>query len=285
MDLKRFAVLTFFAGWLMSGTAGAAEPVAIVNMPELNAAAQKVTVAEGDISDRPYRVLGQVFVRAKKVGVFDRPPIEEKTDTLLRARAAELGADAVINVRRERGGVTIFNFGYMDGIGTAVTFDGAGIAPTPQRTEAVPSTSPAPSDSPVPPSVATNPPLAAPTERAGIPLVANPAETLTALLNAINSGNAGAASDLFAADATIEDPAGSRPLEGKSAIESYLRALVGRNVRYELVLPIGNADTRTAAMALRIHAAGAAEGAIQTFTFRPDSTILRMTIYRNSASR
>ena len=106
----------------------AAEPEATVNIPQLTAAAEKIIVTDRDISDRPYRVLGQVFVRAKKVGVFDRPPVEEKVDILLKARAAELGADAVINVWRERGGVTIFNFGYMDGIGTAVAFDVSGVA-------------------------------------------------------------------------------------------------------------------------------------------------------------
>ena len=90
---------------------------------------------------------------------------------------------------------------------------------------------------------------------------------------------------MFAAAAVIEDPAGSHPLEGKGAIDSYLRALVGRGVRYELVSLIGNAGSRAAAMALREHAAGVAEDAIQTFTFHPDGKISKLAIYRNSATR
>jgi len=259
----------------MLGPAGAAELEATVNMPELSAAAEKIIITEGGVLDRPYRVPGQVFVRAKRIGVFDRPSIDEKVNILLKARAAELGADAVVNVRRERDGVSVFNFGYMNGIGAAVVFESS----APQRRPALapPSALSAPNVAPAP----TAPSIAAPPQSMPrIPLVVDPVERLTVFLSAMNSGNSAAAANLFASDVALEDPAGSQPLEGKGAIVSYLRALIGRGVRYELVMSIGNVRARTAAVALHVSMGGVTEDAIQTFTFRPNGTISKLLLYR-----
>lgn len=281
MNIKGFAVVLCVVILPLSGPAHAAELRAVVEMPELSAAAEKIIVAEGDILNRPYRVLGQVFVRVKKVGVFDRPPIEEKTDILLKAEAAKLGADAVINVRRERDGITVFNFGYMNGIGTAVVFDNEAVDSTPQRRLAAPPSVPTPPSNSLPsadaaPSVSSPSPQSPPR----VPLVSDPSEKLMAFLSAINRADAEAAANLFATDGIIEDPAGSQPLVGRAAIDSYLRALVGRGARYELVMQVGNAGTRTAAMSIRVTVNGASENIIQTFAFRTDGSISKLSIYR-----
>ncbi len=271
MSFQKFAMMWLVGFGLAWGSASAAEPEAVMEMPELSAAAAKIIVTEEDISDRPYRVLGQVFVRAKKVGIIDRPPIEEKVDILLRADAAGLGADAVINVRRERNGVSVFNLGYMDGIGTAVAFGGSSTAATAPQT--VP-------DAPSRPQTG-----AAPQVAARPPAGANPVDPLTSFLNAVNAGNADATSALFADDASIEDPAGSRPIAGRGAVESYIAGLMARGARFEMVLPVGNSGMGAAAMAVRVHTGSSVESTIHAFTYGPNGMISKLTIYRDPTLR
>ena len=268
MRFRAFAGMTLTCVLLAHGAAGAAEPVAVMKVPELSAAEEKVILAEGDISDRPYRVLGQVFVRAKKVGVIDRPSIEDKTDILLKAKAAELGADAVINVRRERKGMSFFNLGYMDGFGTAVAFGRHAVAAAPSQP------APAASTQPAAPQVAARPPTPS-----------TSTDPLKAFLEAINGGNADAASSMFDDEAVIEDPAGSRPIVGRGAVESYIAGLTARGARYEMVLPVGNSGMGAAAMALRIHTDSGVENTVHTFAYGPNGMISKLTINRDPTLR
>jgi hypothetical protein len=90
-------------------------------------------LSENDITDQPYRVIGDVSVRVRKVGVIDRPPIKQKVQNALRNKAAGMGADAVIEVRADAGMLGGFG-GSVTGTGKAVQFisgSAAAQAPSP----------------------------------------------------------------------------------------------------------------------------------------------------------
>lgn len=81
-----------------------------------------VIVTENDITDRPYRSLGDIEVTVRKWTIFDADPTKEKVADALREKAAEMGADAVILTRYGTVGVGAFSWGQMDGNGRAVQF-------------------------------------------------------------------------------------------------------------------------------------------------------------------
>ena len=275
MNCKRTVAVALVFLTLVHVAGSAAEPAAETKLPTLSAAAEKIILADGDISDRPYRGLGQVFVRAKKVGIIDRPSIEAKTNLLLKAKAAELGANAVINVRRERKGISIFSFGYMDGFGTAIAFSGsAKVVVIQQPADSAPSAPQAPNRVPAEPQVAASPPA-----------VSKSIDSLKIFIEALNASDVAAAFVLFGDEAVIEDPAGSRPIVGRDAVESYLSALIALGVRHELLIPVGNSGMGAAAMALRVHSSFAVENTIHAFTFAPNGRISRMIIYRDPKFR
>lgn len=81
-----------------------------------------VVVTENDITDRPYRSLGDIEVTVRKWTLFDADPTKEKVAEALREKAAGMGADAVILVRYGTVGIGAFSWGQMDGNGRAVQF-------------------------------------------------------------------------------------------------------------------------------------------------------------------
>lgn len=92
----------------------------VANAPKAPA---QVLVTENDITNRPYRVLGDVNVTVRKVTIFDSDPTREKVNAALQDKAAELGADAVVLVRYGAVGVGVFSWGQMDGQGRAIVFN------------------------------------------------------------------------------------------------------------------------------------------------------------------
>ena len=85
-------------------------------------AMEKIQVTDGDFTDRPYKVLGDLNVTASKITVFSDDPTRKDVDEELREAAFDLGADAVILVRYDTLDVTLFSWGEMDGKGKAVKF-------------------------------------------------------------------------------------------------------------------------------------------------------------------
>lgn len=83
---------------------------------------ERVLLAEGDISDRPYTVLGDLSVTVNKTTVFHADPTKEMVNDKLKAEAAKLGADAVTHVRYGSVGVSMMSWGSLDGKGRAVQF-------------------------------------------------------------------------------------------------------------------------------------------------------------------
>jgi hypothetical protein len=85
-------------------------------------APDQVVVTEGDITDRPYRSLGDIDVTVKKWTIFDADPTREQVAKALKEKAAAMGADAVVLVRYGTVGIGFTSWGQMDGQGRAVAF-------------------------------------------------------------------------------------------------------------------------------------------------------------------
>jgi hypothetical protein len=85
--------------------------------------ADKIQIVEGDITDRPYKSLGDISVTVNKTTIFNADPTREMVNQRLRAKAAELGADAVIQVRYGTVGVALMSWGALDGKGRAIAFE------------------------------------------------------------------------------------------------------------------------------------------------------------------
>lgn len=96
-----------------------------------------VPVFPNDITDRPYKVLGEVKAGVRKATVFSSEAGQEKIYKELWERAEKLGADAVVNARYGDSRVTAFSWGQTDATGTAIKFEAAAAAP-PVAPEAAP---------------------------------------------------------------------------------------------------------------------------------------------------
>jgi hypothetical protein len=83
----------------------------------------KIQIIEGDVTDRPYKSLGDVSVTINKTTLFNADPTREMVNNRLRAEAAKLGADAVIQVRYGTVGMGLVSWGSLDGKGRAIAYD------------------------------------------------------------------------------------------------------------------------------------------------------------------
>jgi hypothetical protein len=83
----------------------------------------KIQVIEGDVTDKPYKSLGDVSVTVNKTTLFNADPTREMVDQRLRTQAAKLGADAVIQVRYGTVGISALSWGSLDGKGRAIAYD------------------------------------------------------------------------------------------------------------------------------------------------------------------
>lgn len=81
-----------------------------------------ITITEADITDRPYRNLGELNVTVNKSTIFHPDPTKELVAQKLREEAAKLGADAVVLVRYGTVGISLMSWGSLDGKGRAVAF-------------------------------------------------------------------------------------------------------------------------------------------------------------------
>ena len=80
----------------------------------------QIQITEGDVTDKPYKSLGDVSVRVNKVTLFNADPTRDMVNQRLRAEAAKLGADAVIQVRYGTVGISAMSWGSLDGKGRAI---------------------------------------------------------------------------------------------------------------------------------------------------------------------
>lgn len=81
-----------------------------------------IVVTPNDITNRKYVSLGDIEVTVKKWTIFDKDPTPAQVDDALRAKAAQMGADAVILARYGTVGIGFWSWGQLDGQGRAVVF-------------------------------------------------------------------------------------------------------------------------------------------------------------------
>lgn len=81
-----------------------------------------VPVYPYDITDRPYRVLGEIKAGVRKATIFSKAPSQEKIYRELWERGQKLGADAVIKAQYGDAHVTAMSWGSSSATGVAIKF-------------------------------------------------------------------------------------------------------------------------------------------------------------------
>lgn len=85
-------------------------------------------VTPGDISDRPYTVIGQITAGVRKATLFSKPASPEKVYRELWERAKKKGADAVIHASFGKSHVSAMSWGQTNATGIAIKFDAPQVA-------------------------------------------------------------------------------------------------------------------------------------------------------------
>ena len=84
---------------------------------------QPYPVIQGDVTDRPYRVIGHITKTIRKQTAFSRNATFEKVQKELWERGKEMGADAIINASFGETHINAaFSFGASEARGTAIKF-------------------------------------------------------------------------------------------------------------------------------------------------------------------
>lgn len=99
---------------------GSGDPAVPTSYAELVRARPPVT--DQDITDRPYRIIGEVRAEVRKATLFSRAPSRDKVFRELWERAQRLGADAVVNAAAGDARVTAMSWGSRRAAGQAVRF-------------------------------------------------------------------------------------------------------------------------------------------------------------------
>ena len=81
-----------------------------------------VPVFAGDITDRPYEVIGPVKAGVRKATIFSKASSEKKIYKELWERAEKMKADAVINASYGKSHVSAMSWGKTNATGTAIRF-------------------------------------------------------------------------------------------------------------------------------------------------------------------
>ncbi|PAV92768.1 hypothetical protein WR25_05062 [Diploscapter pachys] len=110
MTFVRMALCAALLG--CAGGAAAQEAKAPLVNPEAG-----VPVFAGDITDRPYQVIGEVKAGVRKATVFSKASSEAKIYRELWERAKKMGADAVINAKYGEAHVTAISWGKTNATG------------------------------------------------------------------------------------------------------------------------------------------------------------------------
>jgi uncharacterized protein YbjQ (UPF0145 family) len=120
MKIKAFVAVALAAAVVfptqVAAAAAAAKQYVVVN-EEVG-----VPVFPYDITDRPYRVLGEVKAGVRKATIFSKAPSQEKIYRELWERGEKLGADAVIKAQYGDAHVTAMSWGSSSATGVAIKF-------------------------------------------------------------------------------------------------------------------------------------------------------------------
>ncbi|HVJ00933.1 MAG TPA: hypothetical protein VM662_02055 [Sphingomonas sp.] len=115
-----FAVAVTLAGTVHAQTLVSGAPVPTHSYAEVQAL--KVPVVDGDVTDRPYRVIGDIEAGVRKATLFSKSPSPEKVYRELWERGKKMGADAVINASYGESRVTALSWGSRKARGKAIKF-------------------------------------------------------------------------------------------------------------------------------------------------------------------
>ncbi len=109
---------------LLCGAVATASPAAqtIVAAPPHTMNVDGFIVTEGDISDRPYDLLGTVSVKLGKLTWVSGNPDRQKADAKLMAKAKQMGAHAVVRVTYMPTGASAMSWGGIKAEGTAIRY-------------------------------------------------------------------------------------------------------------------------------------------------------------------
>lgn len=80
-----------------------------------------IEIHAGDV-DRPYKSLGEVSVKLRMLTAFSPKPSTEEANLRLQEQAAQMGANAVINVQYKRG-MSLTSYGVLHASGLAVVLE------------------------------------------------------------------------------------------------------------------------------------------------------------------
>jgi hypothetical protein len=112
-----------FAATLLSAICvGYAHGQTIVAAPPHTSNFDGFIVTEGDISDRPYDVLGTISVKAGKLTWVSRNPDRGDVDMKLKDKARAMGADAVVRVQYTSTGASAMSWGGIKAEGVAIKY-------------------------------------------------------------------------------------------------------------------------------------------------------------------
>lgn len=79
-------------------------------------------VIAGDVSDRPYTVVGQITAGVRKATLFSKAASKEKIYRELWERGKKLGADAVIHASYGESHISAMSWGQTNATGVAIKF-------------------------------------------------------------------------------------------------------------------------------------------------------------------
>lgn len=113
--------MTGCATWSTSSVDNSAADITAGQGPKKQPA--QIQVTESDITDRKYKMLGDISVMVNKTTLFHPDPTREMVTEKLREKASEMGADAVVLARYGKGGISLMSWGSLEGKGRAVKFD------------------------------------------------------------------------------------------------------------------------------------------------------------------
>lgn len=115
------ASMTGCATWSTSSVDNSAADITAGQGPKKQPS--QIQVTESDITDRKYRMLGDISVMVNKTTLFHPDPTREMVTEKLKEKASEMGADAVVLARYGTGGISLMSWGSLEGKGRAVKFD------------------------------------------------------------------------------------------------------------------------------------------------------------------
>lgn len=113
--------MTGCATWSTSSVDNSAADITARQGPKKQPA--QIQVTESDITDRKYKMLGDISVMVNKTTLFHPDPTREMVTEKLREKASEMGADAVVLARYGKGGISLMSWGSLEGKGRAIKFD------------------------------------------------------------------------------------------------------------------------------------------------------------------